>query len=85
MNTILEWQKEHPGETGGEISISMTVLKGNGSGNETMSVQLPGTSAVGLPQLQRMRRQFIALNRQHRLAKSRVRESFVGFLNDGFQ
>ncbi len=68
VNVILEWQKDHPGEGGGEIPM------GNVS-----TIQLP-PNPVSLPQLQRIRRQFISLNRQHDLPKSRIRTSFVEFL-----
>ncbi|MCJ1230913.1 hypothetical protein MMC12_007587 [Toensbergia leucococca] len=69
LNVILDWQKDHPGEGGGELSIAGNVL------------QLP-TNPVSLPQLQRIRRQFISFNRQHNLPKSRVRSAFIEYLND---
>lgn len=54
-------------------------------------VSLPGKK-VGLPQLQRYRRAFVALNRGGigleavgKLAATRLRESFVGYLNDAFE
>ncbi|KAF8477162.1 chromatin associated protein KTI12 [Kalaharituber pfeilii] len=43
-------------------------------------IELP-PSVVTLPQLQRIRRQYISLNRQHTQAKSRIRELFVNYLN----
>jgi protein KTI12 len=46
-------------------------------------VELP-TSSLTLPQLQRIRRQFISLNRQHSLDKSRIQPLFVDYLNDSF-
>lgn len=66
---VLTWQKDHPGEGGGEISTGESVL------------ELPANS-VSLPQLQRIRRQFISLNRQHTLAKGRIRDLFIEYLND---
>ncbi|KAL8666760.1 MAG: hypothetical protein Q9202_001298 [Teloschistes flavicans] len=68
LNAIIEWQKDHVGEVAGQV------LVGN------VQVDLPA-SAVGLPQLQRIRRQFISLNRQHSLAKTRIHGSFVEYLN----
>ena len=46
-------------------------------------IELPATP-LSLPHLQRLRRQYISLNRQHTLAKSRIRENFVAYLNDRF-
>ncbi|KAL8733894.1 MAG: hypothetical protein Q9166_001882 [cf. Caloplaca sp. 2 TL-2023] len=71
MNAVIAWQKDHVGEVGGRVSISDKV------------VELP-TSPVTLPQVQRIRRQFIALNRQHNLDKSRIPDSFVEYLNSNF-
>ena len=68
----MEWQRDHPGEGGGEIKVGATTL------------ELPA-NPVTLPQLQRIRRQFISLNRQHILPKERVRTSFVEYINDGYQ
>ncbi|KAI4171775.1 MAG: hypothetical protein LQ343_004026 [Gyalolechia ehrenbergii] len=70
-NTILAWQKEHSGETGGHVPIGKQL------------VELPN-SPVTLPQLQRHRRQFISLNRQHNLAKARINDSFITYLNSSF-
>ena len=69
LNKILDWQKDHPGEGGGEIKA------------EGGTIELPA-NPVSLPQLQRVRRQFVTLNRQHNLPKSRIRSSFVEYLND---
>ena len=76
INKILEWTKDHPGEGGGEVDI--------GEGNEGPVVELPA-NPVGLPALQRLRRQFISLNRQNAVPVKRIRESFVGYLNDSFE
>lgn len=70
LSMILVWQKDHPGE-GGQV---LTIEEGN-------NVELPATP-VSLPQLQRIRRQFISLNRQHKLPKPRIRTSFVEYLID---
>jgi protein KTI12 len=77
LNKILEWAKDHPGEGGGEISV------GEASG-EQLNVELPA-NPIGLPALQRLRRQFITLNRQNAVPVKRIRESFVGYLNDSFE
>jgi len=77
LNKILEWAKDHPGEGGGEVSV----VEG---GDEELVVELPA-NPIGLPALQRLRRQFIGLNRQKAVAVKRIRESFVGYLNDSFE
>ena len=77
LNRILEWVKDHPGEGGGEVSV------GEG-GEEELVVELPA-NPVGLPALQRLRRQFISMNRQNAVSVKRIRETFVAYLNDSFQ
>lgn len=74
MSQIVTWQKDHPGEDGGEVTIP----------EAENAVELP-TASVSLPQLQRIRRQFITMNRQHSLSKTRVRDLFVDYLNDTFE
>ena len=69
LNGILEWQKDHPGEGGGQLAVQEGII------------ELPA-NPVSLPQLQRFRRQFISLNRLHNLPKARIRTSFVEYLND---
>ena len=71
MNTVIAWQKDHVGELGGQVAI----------GDKT--VELPACP-VTLPQLQRIRRQFISMNRQHNLAKPRIHGSFIEYLNTSF-
>jgi len=73
VSKILAWQKDHTGEVGGSVPIPSL----------EQSVELP-TSSLTLPQLQRIRRQFISLNRQHSLDKSRIQPLFVDYLNDSF-
>ncbi|CAL8575603.1 kti12, chromatin associated [Xanthoria parietina] len=68
---VITWQKDHVGELGGQVTFGDT------------AVELPA-SPVTLPQLQRIRRQFISLNRQHNLAKPRIHGSFVEYLNTNF-
>jgi protein KTI12 len=74
VSQILSWQKDHSGEGGGSIAVP----------DVEQRLDLP-TSTLSLPQLQRIRRQFISLNRQHNLEKSRIRSLFVDYLNDSFR
>ncbi|KAL8841512.1 MAG: hypothetical protein Q9170_000895 [Blastenia crenularia] len=71
INAVIGWQKEHTGEVGGQVPIGDKL------------VELP-TSPVALPQFQRIRRQFISLNRQHNLPKARVHDLFVEYINSSF-
>jgi protein KTI12 len=77
LNKILEWAKDHPGEGGGVVGVG----EGN---NEDLDVELPA-NPIGLPALQRLRRQFISLNRKDAVPVKRIKESFVGYLNDSFE
>lgn len=74
IGIITSWQQDHPGEGGGEIIVP----------DAEQEISLP-VSTPSLPQLQRLRRQFINLNRQHTLGKNRIRELFIDYLNDSFQ
>ncbi|KAJ9155126.1 Chromatin associated protein KTI12 [Pleurostoma richardsiae] len=85
VKKILELQGD---DGGAEVRISRG---GPAGGGDDLVVELPGKK-VGLPQLQRYRRAFIAMNRGGiglegvgNLAVSRLRESFVGYLNDAFE
>lgn len=85
VKQILEKQAD---EGGSEVRIPRS--SGEASG-EDLVVELPGKK-VGLPQLQRYRRAFVGLNRGGiglegvgNLAVGRLRESFVGYLNDAFE
>ncbi|PSN66288.1 chromatin associated protein KTI12 [Corynespora cassiicola Philippines] len=73
LTQIMTYQKDHEGEGGGEIQVS----------DVQKPISLPATPMT-LPQLQRIRRQFITLNRKHSLSKARVKEIFVDYLNDQF-
>ncbi|KAK3375287.1 chromatin associated protein KTI12 [Podospora didyma] len=88
VKKILEKQPDEGG--GGEV-----IIPRGGTGTERnhddLVVDLPETK-VGLPQLQRHRRAFVALNRGGigleavgKLMTNRLRESFVGYLNDAFE
>lgn len=83
VKKILEQQ--HDDVVGIEVRIP-----GDGASREELALQLPGKT-VGLPQLQRYRRAFLALNRGGigfeaggNLAVKRIREGFVGYLKDVF-
>lgn len=65
----MKWQKDHPSEGGGELPEAEG------------TIELPA-NPVSLPQLQRVRRQFISLNRLHNVPKTRIRSSFIEYLND---
>ncbi|KAL8657171.1 MAG: hypothetical protein Q9226_002179 [Calogaya cf. arnoldii] len=71
VNAVIAWQKDHIGELGGQVVVG------------DKAVELPA-SPVTLPQLQRIRRQFISMNRQHSLAKPRIHGSFIEYLNTSF-
>ncbi|KAK7737007.1 kti12, chromatin associated [Cytospora paraplurivora] len=84
VKKILEQQSE---EGGGEVRIS----RNGDPGGDTLTVELPGRK-VGLPQLQRYRRAYVNMNRGGigleavgNMAITRMRESFVGYLNDAFE
>ena len=74
LAALKTWQQDHAGEGGGEVKVP----------DAEQSIALP-TTAPSLPQLQRLRRQFIQLNRQHTLNRGRIRDLFVDYLNDAFQ
>ncbi|KAF2740148.1 chromatin associated protein KTI12 [Polyplosphaeria fusca] len=71
---VMAYQKDHEGEGGGEISVP----------DVEKPIELPA-SPMTLPQLQRIRRQFITLNRQHSFTKARIKEIFVDYLNSQFE
>jgi protein KTI12 len=69
----MTYQKDHQGEGGGEITVQ----------DVEKPIELPA-APMTLPQLQRIRRQFITMNRQHNLSKARVKEVFVDYVNSEF-
>lgn len=87
---ITAWLQDHAGEGGGEVKVVVGTAAAAEEEKEEeqqeggLVVHLPVT-APSLPQLQRLRRQFITLNRQHSLSKARIRHLFVDYLNDSFQ
>ncbi|KAK2061684.1 chromatin associated protein KTI12 [Colletotrichum caudatum] len=95
VRRVLEAQGEG-GEEGGEVTVpcgAAAAAAGAATGaspGEALAVRLPGRK-VGLPQLQRLRRAFVGLNRGGiglegvgSFSVERMRESFVGYLNDSF-
>lgn len=93
---IMEWTKDHEGEEGGVIDMEEEAakkerLKGRkGKGDEGeeeevgLELVLP-QARLGVPVLQRLRRQYIQLQRLEPSAAGRIREGFVGFLNAAFE
>jgi len=81
LSRIAQWGKDHVGEGGGDVAIS---VEGKDGKEKELMVVLP-SNPVGLPALQRLRRQYITLNRQNAVSASRIKESFVGYLNDCFE
>lgn len=84
VKIVLDQQSE---DGGSEITISRG---GDGAEEDSLVVELPGRK-VGLPQLQRHRRVFMSMNRGGigleavgNMTTARMRESFVGYLNDAF-
>ncbi|KAL2271886.1 hypothetical protein VTJ83DRAFT_1257 [Remersonia thermophila] len=76
---------------GGGAAGGAATRGGNEGKEEELVIYLPGKK-VALPQLQRYRRAFVGLNRGGigleavgKLAAERLRESFVGYLNDAFE
>jgi protein KTI12 len=93
---VTRWEGDHAGEGGGEVVVGSGGDGGGGGGggnghdddddgeDSKLILHLPTTS-LSVAQLQRLRRQFIGLNRQHSLSKARIRHLFVDYLNDSFQ
>ncbi|KAH6627654.1 chromatin associated protein KTI12 [Chaetomium tenue] len=88
VKKILERQAD---EGGGAVRVPRVSNPSGGRAGDDLVVELPAKKVV-LPQLQRFRRAFVALNRGGIgleavgvLAAERLRESFVGYLNDAFE
>ncbi|KAF3932196.1 hypothetical protein ABW20_dc0109427 [Dactylellina cionopaga] len=68
------------------VSVVLEHQKSNGAGGSvtipdaSSTVELP-TTHVGLPQLQRIRRQFVSFNRQHTAERTRLKDMFIEYLN----
>ncbi|KAI5928739.1 chromatin associated protein KTI12 [Camillea tinctor] len=85
VKRILNQQSDDGGD---EIKIPHE----GGDGGEDLVVELPAGKKIGLPQLQRLRRAYVGLNRGGiglenvgNMGAGRIRESFVGYLNDAFE
>ncbi|KAI1824851.1 chromatin associated protein KTI12 [Xylaria intraflava] len=85
VKRILDQQGD---EGGGDVAIP----RGGGGQDGDLVVELPAGEKVGLPQLQRLRRAFVVLHRGGiglegigNMGPSRIRETFVGYLNDNFE
>lgn len=85
VKRILEQQ---PDEGGGQVRIPLTPPREEGD----LVVELPSGKKMGLPQMQRLRRAYIGLNRGgigleavENMSASRIKESFVWYLNDTFE
>lgn len=86
VKRILE-QQGVDGSDGGEVRVPL-----NSPGKEDLIVELPAGKKLGVPQLQRLRRAFIGLNRGgiglesvSNMAADGLRETFVRYLNDAFE
>jgi protein KTI12 len=82
VKRIVEAQRE--GDDVDEVRIP--------SGSVELTIHLPAGNKVGLPQLQRLRRAFMGLNRGGigleavgDMKSSRLRDTFVTYLNDSFE
>ncbi|OTB08399.1 hypothetical protein M426DRAFT_317021 [Hypoxylon sp. CI-4A] len=85
VKRILDQQTDDGGD---EINIS----RGTGKNGDDLVVELPTGKKVGLPQLQRLRRAYMGLHRGGiglegvgNMGPERIRETFVGYLNDAFE
>lgn len=73
------------------LEVVNAVMEYQGNGGEGGSLKVDGSDVeldlpskkVTLAQLQRMRRQFTNLNREHMIARERVKTLFVEYLNEG--
>ncbi|PUU72619.1 chromatin associated protein KTI12 [Tuber borchii] len=74
VSLVLEHQRNSGGGGGGELPVPEC----------ERALELPGQDLT-VAQLQRIRRQFIALNRQHPIGKRRIRELFVEHFNGNFR
>ena len=84
VKRILDQQGD---EGGAEVKIPMDT-----EGKDDLVVEMPAGKKVGLPQLQRLRRAFVGLNRGGigleqvgNMAADGLKEAFVRYLNDTFE
>jgi len=100
VGVLVGWLREREGmgqaDEGGEVEVPVSAGAGAGGGSdrnvkdgkdgrEMGIVRLPVGTKVGVPMLQRLRRQFIALNRVNEVEKRRIGTLFVDYLNDAFE
>jgi protein KTI12 len=85
VKRILDQQLE---EGGGQVKIPVVPPREAGD----LIIELPSGKKMGLPQLQRLRRAYIGLNRGGigleavgNMSASQIKESFVWYLNDTFE
>lgn len=85
VKRILDQQSDDGGD---EIRIP----SGSDKNGDELVVELPAGKKVGLPQLQRLRRAYMGLHRGGiglegvgNMGPERIRETFVGYLNDAFE
>jgi protein KTI12 len=85
VKRILDQQLD---EGGGQVKIPVTPPREAGE----LVVELPSGKKMGLPQLQRLRRAYIGLNRGGigleavgNMSATQIKESFVWYLNDTFE
>ncbi|PNS16591.1 hypothetical protein CAC42_91 [Sphaceloma murrayae] len=81
VRQIEAWGREHEGEGGGGGGAMKVRIEGT---EEEAEVQFPMEGVRG-PQLQRLRRQFVTMNRVSEVEKKRIGPLFVDYLNDAFQ
>ncbi|KAH0611146.1 uncharacterized protein H6S33_011573 [Morchella sextelata] len=72
--TLIQEHQKSIGAGGGSVPVADCAV----------ALELP-SSSITVPQLQRIRRQFIALNRQHGVGKERIKELFVEYVNAQFR
>jgi len=77
INLVQSQQRDNPEAPGTPITVP--------SAEGDVTIEPPANAPLTLPQLQRLRRQFIALNRQHTMESKRIKVAFVDYLNDQFQ
>ncbi|ODA81186.1 hypothetical protein RJ55_04150 [Drechmeria coniospora] len=87
IKRILERQAVDGGGHGGQVPIPLTAKDA-----QELAVHLPVGKQLALPQLQRLRRAFVGLNRGGigldsvgNMAADGLRETFVRYLNDAFE
>lgn len=88
VKRIMEAQRDDDGVD--EVRIPRS--SGGPQGDDGLTVELPAGKKVGLPQLQRLRRAYMGMNRGGigletvgNMSAERIRETFVRYLNDAFE